>query len=175
MKIVGITGKAGSGKDTVADYLVARHQYTKISWADTLKAMLAVAGFPEPPNRDDKEKQIEGFDFTWRDAAQKLGTEWGRGLDPEIWVKITERRVRRATDRVVISDVRFENESAAIRRMGGKVLFLAGRAADIGAAASHASEAGISFYPTQDALIDNSGTFDFTSEQVRAALGLVRA
>lgn len=176
MQIVGITGKAGAGKDTIADYLVQTHGFTKLSFAEPLKAMLAAAGMPEPTSREDKERPVAGFDFTWREAAQRLGTEFGRGLDPDIWVKLVEQRLRRAllepggSRRFVLSDVRFENEAAMIRRLGGTMLFVHGRAADLGANAGHASEAGIEIYPTRDRLIDNSGTLRFTEEQVRSAL-----
>ena len=37
MNIVGITGQAGSGKDTVADHLVAEHGYVKVALADPIK------------------------------------------------------------------------------------------------------------------------------------------
>lgn len=168
--IVGITGPAGAGKDTVADFLVERHGFTKMSMADQLKAGLRAMGFQEPANREDKEKLIPGFDFSWRQAAQRLGTEFGRALDPEIWIKTMEGRMRRADERIVISDIRFENEAAMVRRIGGKLLFLHGRKADLGEAAGHVSEAGILFCPTKDYLIDNSGLFADTEVQVRAAL-----
>ncbi len=173
MKIVGIAGKAGSGKDTVADYLVTMHGFTKVSFASTLKEMLRVCGFPEPADRDDKEKNIEGFDFSWRQAAQLLGTEWGRSLDPDLWVKIVERNLRRVSDRVVISDVRFENEAAMIRRQRhGMMLFLEGRQANLGAAAEHISEKRLVPCWSKDILIDNHGDLYSTKLQVCAALGL---
>lgn len=170
MRIIGITGKAGSGKDTVADWLVRNQGYIKLSWAEPLKAALAAMGFPEPINRSDKEKQIEGFDFSWRQAAQTLGTEWGRALDPNIWVKIATQRMRRAGDKYVIADVRFENEAAAIRAAGGKMLFLTGRQCELGNAAGHVSEAGVEYYPSLDSMIDNSGEFTWTVDQVRVAM-----
>lgn len=139
--IVGIAGPAGSGKDTVADYLVQHHGFTKISWAGPLKAGLAAMGFPEPANRDQKEQPIEGFDFSWREAAQRLGTEFGRFLDPDIWVKLVGKQLLEDPSRNwVISDVRFENEAALIRAQGGRILRLEGRAADLGGAGGHASE-----------------------------------
>ncbi len=39
MRIVGITGQAGSGKDTVADRLVEEHGYVKIALADPIKRL----------------------------------------------------------------------------------------------------------------------------------------
>lgn len=178
MILVGLTGRAGAGKDTIADRLVEVHDFTKLSFAAPLKAMLAAAGMPEPMNREDKEKPVPGFDFTWREAAQKLGTEWGRALDENIWIKLVEQHIRYMSRlygayphqvRFVLSDVRFENEAAMIRRMGGKVLHVAGRAVDLGANAGHASEAGVTL-ADGDYLIDNSGDIGFTMNQVAAAL-----
>lgn len=183
MMLVGVTGRAGAGKDTIADYLVRGHGFDKLSFAAPLKAMLAAAGMPEPANREDKEKPVPGFSFTWREAAQTLGTEWGRRRDPDIWVKLVEMQIRRTVTlyaaypdqvRFVLSDVRFENEAAMIRSLGGKVLFVHGRAVDLGESAGHASEAGIAF-TSRDFLIDNSGTLSLTLAQVRAALDLEAA
>lgn len=163
INLIGLTGKAGSGKDTCADHLVNIYGFQKLSWAAPLKQALAVMGFPEPTDRTLKEKQIEGFDFSWRQAAQALGTEWGRGLDPDIWVKIIERSLHDLANdsyawNLVISDVRFENEATMIRRMGGRVVHITGRAVDLGDAAGHASEAGVEYYPSKDSIIENTGT-----------------
>lgn len=145
MILIGTTGPAGAGKDTAADYLVVTHGFVKLSWAAPMKSGLAAMGFPEPANRDDKEKLIDGFPFSWREAAQKIGTEWGRALDPEMWIKLMGRQLMGApaSARFVISDVRFENEAAMIRQRGGTIIHLDGRAVDLGANAGHASEAGI--------------------------------
>ncbi len=173
--VLGFTGKAGSGKDTCADYLANVFQFQKLSWAAPLKEALAAMGFPEPRRREMKEVQIPGFDFSWRQAAQALGTEWGRALDPDIWVKMVERDIRAceargAPTRFVISDVRFENEAAAIRRMGGIVVHLTGRAADLGGAAGHASEAGVEYFPSRDAIIENTGSIVDLHAQIRVIL-----
>ena len=37
MKLIGLTGKARSGKDTVANYLFNQHGYTRIAFADPVK------------------------------------------------------------------------------------------------------------------------------------------
>jgi ribose 1,5-bisphosphokinase PhnN len=171
MILIGMTGKAGAGKDTVADYLVREHGFVKLSFAGPLKAMLAAAGMPEPADRDAKEQPIPGFDFSWRMAAQALGTEWGRKLDPDIWVKVMGLRLSNFDNnaRVVLSDVRFENEARMIRALGGRVVFIRGRQADLGAQRMHVSEAGLRI-DSIDALIDNSGDLSDTLEQIRAVL-----
>ncbi len=169
--IIGFTGPAGSGKDTCADYLVAHHAFRKLSWASPLKAGLAAMGFPEPANRDDKERVIPGFDFTWREAAQKLGTEWGRALDPDIWVKAVGQQMVLAPVRTdfVISDVRFENEATMIRNMGGVIVHLHGRSADLGGAESHASEQGVASH-SGDYLTYNVGTIEGLYETLQKTL-----
>lgn len=43
LNLIGLTGPAGSGKDTVADFLVARHGYTKLAFADKLRAEICDA------------------------------------------------------------------------------------------------------------------------------------
>ena len=40
--LIGLTGYAGAGKDTVADRLEARHHFERAAFADCLKDMLAV-------------------------------------------------------------------------------------------------------------------------------------
>ena len=153
--IIGFAGKAGSGKDTAADYLVAQG-FTKISFASPLKAGLAAMGFPEPVNRDDKEKQIEGFDFSWREAAQKLGTEWGRGLDPNMWIKIASLNLQaNPTTDFVFADLRFENEALTIREAGGYIMHLHGMLANLGSNFNHASEQSLTIIPGKDFVIEN--------------------
>lgn len=156
--IIGITGVAGSGKDTAADYLVSKYGFTKVSFAAILKNMLSVAGLPEPSNRDDKEKNVEGFDFTWREAAQTLGTEWGRSLDENIWVKLTMASLEYGKN-YVFSDVRFDNEATAILKENGFNIKILGRKADLGENSAHPSEKGVADCWC-NAEIDNTDSID---------------
>ena len=164
--IIGVTGPAGSGKDTVGDWFVKNYGFKRYAMASALKAGMAAMGFPEPADRDMKEQPIPGFDFTWREAAQKLGTEWGRSLDPNIWVKVAKAQIGNLGDSVVITDIRFENEAAMIRRMGGTLLFLGGRSTDLGFNRNHESEQGVTFYVGQDVAIDNRGDMQNLYQQL---------
>ena len=58
---------------------------------------------------------------TPRHAMQTLGTEWGRQLlHPDLWIILWRSRAR-STPLVVVDDVRFPNEVAAVRAEGGTI------------------------------------------------------
>jgi len=128
MKIVGITGPAGAGKDTVADYLCEHHGYVKYALAAPIKTALnALFGWPNDnwDDREWKETLIDWLGRSPRNLAQTLGTEWGREcVHPELWLLLAEMNINAHTlaRGVVIPDIRFENEAAWLRdRMGGQL------------------------------------------------------
>jgi len=170
--ILGVAGPAGSGKDTAGAWFAEHYGFKRYAMASALKAGMAAMGFPEPTDRALKERPVPGFGFTWREAAQKLGTEWGRELDSDLWVKVAERQVRESKDSIVITDIRFENESAMVRRMGGTVIHLLGRKADLGENQQHASEVGILIYPNSDYVIDNRGSLEYMYEQLEGLMNV---
>lgn len=157
INVIGICGRAGAGKDTVGDWLVKNRGFKRISFATPIYAALEAIGFPAPATREEKEAKIEGFDFSWREAAQTLGTEWGRGLDKNLWLKIVEAKI--ATGHFVITDVRFENEAQMIRKQGA-IIHVGGRHSDLGERSSHVSEMPVMYYPGTDYVINNSGTME---------------
>lgn len=133
--IVGIAGFIGSGKDTIADYLITFKGFKRMSYAGPLKdAMSAVFGW-------DREL-LEGttkYSREWRDTVdhwwaerldikhltprwvlQQWGTEVGRrAFHDDIWIASIENKLRNAKDNIVISDCRFPNELRSIKNMGG--------------------------------------------------------
>jgi hypothetical protein len=102
-----------------------------------------------------KEESIPVIGVSMRHLLQTLGTEWGRKLiDSNIWLRAAGRRICDLSDEglnVVIEDVRFENEAALIRGLGGRILHIE---RDTGYQDGHASEAGIKF-KEGDVLIHN--------------------
>lgn len=136
--IIGVCGLIGSGKDTIADYLVNVHQFRRDSFAASLKdAVAAVFGWErellEGRTRSSREWR-EQVDTWWaarlamphltpRWVLQNWGTEvCRRGFHEDIWVASVENKLRNRRDDVVISDCRFPNEVAALRRAGGLVV-----------------------------------------------------
>lgn len=125
MKLIGLMGAAGAGKSTVAEHLCDYYEYERLTFAGPIKIMLA-AGFDlteEQLYGTEKNTPLECFGGkSTREAMQTLGTEWGRGLWPDIWLYAMQQHLRDyPCERVVIEDVRFENEVSMIRNLGGSI------------------------------------------------------
>ena len=162
--IIGLTGPAGAGKDTVADYLCETHDFVRYSFAepmrDMLEAMLAACDIDYAYlfERSLKEQPIPGLDVSARHMMQTLGTEWGRALHPDWWVRIAARHLglplAPVHDRIVLSDVRFGNEAQMIRSHGGSIVRVQRDTLAVRAHVSETTLAGIE----ADHLIDNTGS-----------------
>ena len=130
-KLIGITGKAGSGKDTLADAAVLEFGAIKYNFALPIKlALNAMFGWTMEmwDNREWKEEPIEWLGKSPRFLAQTLGTEWGREIiHPELWTRIgmdhywTHAKTGTSAP-FIIADVRFDNEVKRIHDMGGIVI-----------------------------------------------------
>lgn len=165
--LIGITGRAGSGKDTVAGYLQHKYGFVQMAFANPLKAAASVLfNIPEYyfHDRELKERVVEDWDMSPRRMAQILGTEAVRThFGADFWIKrwLQEYRSMPCSLDVVLTDVRFNNEAQAVRDLGGTILHTE-RPGDTClefAAAQHASEAGVHrMYP--DVIIVNDGTLD---------------
>jgi hypothetical protein len=136
--IIGICGFIGSGKDTIADYLVNLHHFRRESFANTLKDAVAQVFGWDRTMLEGRTKQArewrEQVDPWW---AQRLGIphltprfilqQWGtevcrKNFHDDIWIASLENKLRNSRDDVVISDCRFPNEIAAIKQSGGIVV-----------------------------------------------------
>lgn len=101
--IISLTGNTGVGKDTMADYMVARYGFVKISMADPMKRIAKemydfsdeqLWGPSAARNQADKRyRQPNGTYLTARVVTQLLGNEFSRSLYPETWIKYMQRVV----------------------------------------------------------------------------------
>jgi hypothetical protein len=171
-KIVGLCGPAGAGKSTASIYLCKTIPAFTLSFASPIKAMirrlLELSGYApkdaqnlvvDPTRKNEELENLPGY--TPRQLLQTLGTEWARNsLHPDFWCQVAAVRLNsniRLNKITVFDDVRFENEAALIRVLGGIVIGIRGRAAELPpSAAAHASEQGVE----PDFWIDNTGTVD---------------
>ncbi len=136
--IIGVCGFIGSGKDTIADYLVNFHGFRRESFANSLKDAVA---------------HVFGWDRTMLEGRTKQAREWREQVDPwwaerlgmpnltprwvlqywgtevcrkafhdDIWIASLENKLRNSKDDIVISDCRFPNEIKSIKDAGGIVI-----------------------------------------------------
>jgi hypothetical protein len=138
--IIGVCGFIGSGKDTIADYLVNFHEFRRESFASTLKdAVSAVFGWDrtmlEGRTKEAREwrEQVDPWwaarldmpTLTPRWVLQYWGTEVCRkAFHDDIWIASLENKLRNSKDHVVISDCRFPNEIKSIKDAGGKIVWV---------------------------------------------------
>lgn len=135
--IIAICGFIGSGKDTIADYLVNFYGYRRESFANSLKdAVSVVFGWDREmlegrtkASREWRETPDEWWsarlkqDITPRWVLQYWGTEVVRkGFHDDMWVASLEHRLLSGKDDIVITDCRFPNEITALKNIGATVL-----------------------------------------------------
>jgi len=120
--IVGISGKRGAGKTTAADYLVKMYGFTKVSFAALLKEQAKLL-FPfsrEQLYGSAKEKKYKKYDWTPRDFMIKFG-QFLRYWDQDYWIKYALLECEKH-DRVVIDDLRYQNEANILKAAGAKLI-----------------------------------------------------
>lgn len=173
--LIGISGRARSGKDTMADMLVTNFSYEKYSFAKPIKdAVKVMFGLTEDHvNGHLKEEILPDLGVSPRFLMQTLGTEWGRGMvNQQCWLLAAQRMVEQQINDLVIPDVRFENEANFIRKNGGVLVHISRDSAE--QVRAHASEAGVSLMPG-DVQIDNSGSLVELREKLEVLMSTVVA
>jgi hypothetical protein len=123
-RLIAFSGEMGSGKTTAKDHFAALaenfgYRPKTIKLAGPLYDIQNYAYdriYKSRPATKDRK------------LLQFLGTDWGRQIDPNLWVNIWELDVKHANffadDNLVIltDDVRFNNEAERINEMGGVVI-----------------------------------------------------
>jgi len=170
MKLIGLAGKARSGKDTIADIWANERRVSRYALADPVRhAAAAMFNMQfeqftgDNPNRD----KIDPFwGISPRRMIQLVGTECGREVfRPDIWTKNAEMRLRACrelnhfaslpSDYFIVTDIRFNDEADWIRKQGGRVIhILRNNDPEVEA---HKSENGVDIV-TGDLAIHNTGS-----------------
>lgn len=179
--VVALSGRMRSGKSFVANHLVEHHRFQRLSFAQPLKDDIASMGFPQWAI----EKKPD-----WMRLLMQAYGQARRALDPDYWVKqlmaeITnmEHTTELFNDpdqvRVVIDDMRFQNEALALRewetQTRGVRLLRLYRIGDPGEVAhlNDQSEHDLDHYDNWDAIVQaGSGDTDTLVKSVMEALRL---
>lgn len=181
--IIGLTGKKRSGKDTVAEYLVKNHGFIRIGFADALKnACKEIFNLSDNQlygTEEEKERPDEYWKHSAREILQKVGTELFRNELPkhlsnisnDIWIRVVDKKIKdllaAGHNKIVISDVRFENEAEYIKNSGGIIIKLNRPSLS---ADSHSSEKNIDNI-IADNTINNTSTLEELYTKVENIIG----
>tara|TARA_R100000479_G_C6306026_1_gene172147 strand:- start:108 stop:680 length:573 start_codon:yes stop_codon:yes gene_type:complete len=170
--IIGISGKAGSGKDTVGDYLVKEGVIdVKIPLAKSLKELcsnifnIPIENFYDKKDEDTHikvsnwlynnsqlDKERIGTNLTGRELLQYFGTDVVRSFHSSTWVDLFIEESKKYNI-VTCTDVRFIDEVEAIQKSGGIVIRLTRNPSKM----SHVSENQLDDYKNFDIVYNNEG------------------
>jgi adenylate kinase family enzyme len=180
--IILISGKKQSGKNTVADYISNKYEYTQMSFAEELKEYVAKLlksmgvhnnGFDIRSSdfeKDEFKKQVIPYRFnkkkrTYRELLQYFGTEMMRNFfNDELWVEIVCDQISmfHKSKSIVISDWRFTNEYNSINeafKNTHNIITIRVERESCNFNDSHISENALRDFK-YDCVIDNNGTKD---------------
>lgn len=168
MEIIALSGWARSGKDTIADHLVEKHGFIKLSFATPMREAL----YKLDPEIRDMTGLVYHFRqavnlFGWEDMKtyfpeyrglmQRMGTEVGREMFGEnFWVEQAFKQIPEGA-KVVFADCRYQNEASAVRDVGGEIWRISKPGVE--AANDHTSEHDLNNY-TFDSYVFNISTIE---------------
>lgn len=186
--VIGLTGYAGAGKSTVAEYLVNAHGFERVSFAAPLKKMLrtldpiigntvtkTVSQSSVHPTHlselAETENSIKAGPFgpEYRRLLQVLGTDCIRAVDEDFWVKAALKQMDNPEGKYVFDDVRFPNEAKVIQSLTPAGLWYVERPG-VHAANGHSSEKHAGRMGETGRVQNPAYEFEFLHSQIDAEL-----
>ena len=163
--IIGLTGYARSGKDTVAKILVDNYGYTRVAFADKIRELL----YEVNPQVGSTRLRALVSEYGWdvakaspevRHLLQELGVGARKVFGEGFWVHEAMKTMLsdpRPDMNYVVTDVRFLNEADMIKANKGQIWRV--KRLDVSAVNSHLSETQMDGYKT-DQIFVNNGTIE---------------
>lgn len=170
--IIGLTGYARVGKDSVAEILIDTFDFQRLAFADALKeAALEANPWVEIPYHGFRRLQYVVDDLGWeaakgfpdvREFLQHLGGAGRKHIHEAVWLDVVRGEIDyRGPGLYVITDVRYENEAQWVSRAGTLVRVIR---PDIGPINGHESE---QLQPSlRERNLHNDGTLDDLRNEV---------
>lgn len=178
--LIGLSGKAGSGKSEAGAYLVRAHGYQPLAFADYPKWLLGQAfGFSSAQLYGPlKETNDPRFGKSPRYCLQYL-LEACRHCWPEIWIKHLAEKLESyramGLERFVITDVRLFLEAKYLYGQEGKLVRIerAGAGA-LNGIPGHHTETELDAWAPWDLLLYNNGSLEDLETALDKWLGIIQ-
>lgn len=129
--IIGLSGKIGSGKDTVA-FIIQKHFggtfiFEKGSFAKRLKQTVAlITNTTLEMNEEGKNFIPDNMNFSLGQLQQIIGENFRKNIDENIWVNCCLGKREKESNIKIITDVRYGNEVMEIEKRNGLILRING-------------------------------------------------
>ena len=110
MKIIGVSGTNGSGKDTIGHLLAERHRWLFISMTDMLRDELEKSGLPPA-----------------REHMRELSAQWRRESGLGVLIDKSVAQFEKTHDKysgLVVASLRNPGEADRIHELGGQVVWV---------------------------------------------------
>jgi hypothetical protein len=183
-QIIGITGKKFSGKDTTGEYLIDKYNYKRFAFADVIKDICkTIFGFDDEQLHGNKKETVDEYwDTTPRELLQFIGTDLFRNqigtvlpkIGENIWVEVLKKKIidrlkNNPDEKIVVTDVRFQNELQMIKDLGGCIVRI-NRTSEINISNENSSNVHISESFIDDFAVDydilNNGSLEDLHEKI---------
>jgi Deoxynucleotide monophosphate kinase len=166
--VIGLTGFAGSGKDTVGKEFI-RRGWKRVSFAEPVYALaLAIdpaidVGLGIHERLSEVVDEVGWHEAKWhnpevRRILQQVGNEARNIIRDDVWVAKAKDQIDQYTSEgynVVLTDVRYPNEATMIRSLDNGLVVRVDRPG-VGPVNSHISDKGLSESQI-DAVLNNNG------------------
>ena len=168
LPLIGIVGKARSGKDTAGQAL-RQFGFWRVGMADEIAALYASAAALAPYDLNTSSPGT-------REALQVIGVR-GREVDDQLWIRYAEHRIAELSwlnskilgnpEGVYIPNIRFLNEARWVFLRGGKLIGITGRGGLEGKAGEHETEKHVDALLKQcNAVVENTGSIQDLRDKV---------
>jgi cytidylate kinase len=175
--IIGLSGYAQSGKDTVANILVKQYGFTRVAFADKIRQLaqevnpLVGEGIHLNDILNDYGWDVAKQNFYVRQFLQQLGVGARNLFGDTFWIKEALKPLELNGD-FVFTDVRFVNEADIIRSNNGYIWRI--KRPGIEAVNNHVSEHDLDWYKV-DQILSNRGTVEELELLVQQRMDNIRA